>query len=69
MANADQLRQLMSEHHMTRPRTAELAGVQKTTVDSWLYPEGSRHHRNMPDRALDLIRLRLAQEKTRSVNG
>lgn len=59
MSNQTELRALMGEYQLTRPQTAELAGVSVYTLDAWLSSKRSKKHRNMPDRSLELIRLKL----------
>lgn len=60
IAPVDRLRALIRRHKLTRPQVAELAGVTLKTVESWLASEGSASRRVMPQRAIDLIELRLA---------
>lgn len=50
----------MALHGLSYATVAGLAGVSRKTVESWLAREGSAMHRAMPDRAIDLIELRLA---------
>lgn len=59
-APVDRLRALMRRHKLTRPQVAELAGVTLKTVESWLASEGSASRREMQQRSVDLIELRLA---------
>ena len=53
------LRTLMLRHSLTRPAVAELCGVSLSTVGSWLAPPGAVRRREMPERALRLLRLAL----------
>lgn len=59
VSNAEALRRLMDRHKLSRDRVAELCVVQRSTVDSWLAPMGAASYRAMPDRAIDLLELRL----------
>lgn len=63
---AERLRVLMARHDMTRREVAELAGVTLKTVESWLASPGSASRRQMQQRSLDLIELRLAASKKKN---
>lgn len=61
MSNAEQLRTLIRQHNLSRARAAELCGrVSIHTLNAWLLPRAARAWRNMPDRALRLLKLELA---------
>ena len=59
ISNAAALRKLMDRNKLTRARVAELCVVGRSTVDSWLAPKEAASHRAMPDRAIDMLELRL----------
>lgn len=61
MSNADVLRTLIKQHKLSRSRVAALCDASIHTVHSWLLPSAAKAHRNMPDRALRLLRAGLPQ--------
>jgi|CXWL01.1.fsa_nt_gi hypothetical protein len=61
MSNAEQLRQLIRQHSLSRARAAELCGkVSIHTLNAWLLPRGAKAWRNMPDGKLRLLQLEVA---------
>lgn len=58
---AETLRSIIAERGLTQAQAAELACVSVKTVESWLAPLRSAHHRTMPSRALRLFELNLAE--------
>jgi hypothetical protein len=65
--NPVQLRALIEEFGLTRPAVAELLGVERVTVNSWLAPVGSPSHRAMPDNLLRLAMLELGKARRRKL--
>jgi DNA-directed RNA polymerase specialized sigma24 family protein len=61
----DRLRFLMSEHALTRARVAELLGVQKNTVDSWLAPASASCSRSIPAHRVELLEYKLRRRSRR----
>lgn len=59
------LRKLKTAHELTNAQLAELAGVSEKTVESWLAKDGAASHRRMPDRALELIELKLSARQVK----
>lgn len=59
MDNQQKLRALMLERGLTRLNISQIAGVSTSTVDSWLMPITSKHHRNLTDRMLEFLELKL----------
>ena len=57
-----ELRKIRTTYHLGRVFIAELAGVSKSLVDSWLVDETSRNFRPMPWKSLRLIKLELGLE-------
>lgn len=58
-ANNAELRKIRSNLDLGRVVIAELGGVSKSLVDSWLVGEDSRNFRPMPWKSLRLIQLEL----------
>lgn len=64
MTNQTKLRALIEQHGLTRKQISELASVSERTVRSWLIEKSDKHHyRDMPDRAIELIELKLKDRK------
>lgn len=59
MTNAEQLRQLIVQHKLTRARVAQLCDASIHTVNAWLLPPSNVAHRNMPAAKLRLLQLEL----------
>jgi hypothetical protein len=66
MTNQDRLRALMREHGLTHQALSELVGWSLPTVRAKLRPATSRAHRATTDRDLDYVRLKLAENKSRT---
>ncbi len=61
MNNRERLITYMLEHKLERREVASLLLVDRDTVDRWLLsPEGARHE-EMPDMAIELLRLKLGE--------
>lgn len=59
MNNRERLMTYMQKHGLERREIAELVFTDRTTVDRWLLSgEGSRHL-EMPDMAIELLRIKL----------
>lgn len=67
--NAEALRKIMDRQSLTRDDVGRLCVVQRSTVDSWLAPEDAASYRAMPDRAIDMLELRLQVGNTGPVAG
>jgi len=62
-SNGDILRELMDQYGLTRPVVASMCGVGKTTVDSWLGPADATWRRDMPERHLMVLKLKLGHKE------
>lgn len=60
---ADELRALMEEHGLAAWHVAERVHKSQKAVESWLAKPGSASFRNMPQGALELLRLSLKANK------
>jgi DNA-binding transcriptional regulator YiaG len=56
------LKRFMKHFELTRPQVANHLGVNVSTVDRWLTPEGSSSHRNMPAMARKLLHCMVKTE-------
>jgi transcriptional regulator with XRE-family HTH domain len=56
------LRKIRTDLHLSRLVIAEIAGVSKSLVDSWLVSPHSKNFRPMPKKSLRLIQLELGLE-------
>lgn len=65
--NNAELRKVRASLHLSRQVIAELAGVSKSLVDSWLYDEDNRNFRPMPWKSLRLIQLELGLVKPAAI--
>ena len=59
MNNREQLISWMFEQDIDRREVAELLLVDRDTVDCWLLPHESHRHTEVPDMAIELMRLKL----------
>ena len=59
------IRSLIDEHDLMRWQVADMLEVSIRTVDGWLLPPNSTHHRNAPPMAARLLD-RLCKEEKRS---
>lgn len=59
MNNRERLMDYMQRHQLERREVAELILVDRDTVDCWLLSGESSRHREMPDMAIELLRLKL----------
>jgi len=49
----------MSTHKLERREVAELVCTDRETIDRWLLSAESHRHLEMPDMAIELLRLKL----------
>lgn len=61
MNNRDRLIDLMSDFGLERREVAAIVLVDRDTVDRWLLPSHSPRRVDIPDMAIELLRLKLAQ--------
>ena len=59
MNNREILMGLMYDHALERRDLAELVRVDRQTVDGWLAPAESARHTEVPEMAIELLRLKL----------
>lgn len=64
--NSEKLRAVKARENLTYRQIAEHCGVSLKAVESWLCDPEAISHRMMPDRALDLLGLRLDSIRSRS---
>ena len=62
-AHNAELRKIRTTLHLSRQVIAEMAGVSKSLVDSWLVDQASPNFRPMPWKSLRLIQLELGLVK------
>ena len=60
MNNREKLIDYMSQHALERNEVAELVCTDRETVARWLLSPESSRHLEIPDMAIELLRLRLA---------
>ena len=60
--NNRELKRLVEKHGLTRNQIADMLGASPNTVKNWLRSETAVNHTLMPTYALDLIRIRVAEE-------
>lgn len=60
MNNREKLIEFMSEYHIDRREIADLVCSDRDTVDRWLLSRESSRHLEIPDMAIELLRLKLA---------
>ncbi|MCB1746366.1 MAG: hypothetical protein H6977_01190 [Gammaproteobacteria bacterium] len=63
MNNRDQLIEMMADFKLERREVADLVRTDRATVDRWLLSAESGRHLEMPDMAIELLRLKLAARK------
>lgn len=61
--NNRELKMLVEKYQLTRTDIADMLGASPNTVKNWLRSEGAVNHTLMPTYALDLIRIRVAEER------
>ena len=59
MNNREILIGLMYDHELERRDLAELVRVDRQTIDGWLAPPESARHVEVPEMAIELLRLKL----------
>jgi len=65
MNNRDKLIALITDHKLERREVAAMLSVNKTEVDQWLLPRGTRGSTEVPAMAIELLDLKLhLPEKT-----
>jgi DNA-binding transcriptional regulator YiaG len=62
-AHNAELRKLRTQLNLSRQQIADVAGVSKSLVDSWLVPEDSKYFRPMPKKSLRLVQLEIGLER------
>lgn len=60
MNNRERLMDIISGNQLERLEVAELLKVKLNEVDHWLLPHDARNHAEMPDMAIELLELKLA---------
>lgn len=60
MNNREKLIDYMSQHALERSEVAELVCTDRETVARWLLSPESTRHLEVPDMAIELLRLKLA---------
>ncbi|MGE0485383.1 MAG: hypothetical protein AB7Q81_14670 [Gammaproteobacteria bacterium] len=60
MNNREQLIELISNYKLERREVAELVRTDRETVDRWLLSAEGGRHLEIPDMAIELLRLKLA---------
>jgi hypothetical protein len=60
MNNREKLIDFMAEYQIDRREVADLVCTDRDTVDRWLLSRESSRHLEMPDMAIELLRLKLA---------
>jgi hypothetical protein len=61
--NSRRLAEIMSEWQLDAASVARLTSNSPVTVSAWLRPADNKAHRNMPDRTLELLELKLGMHK------
>jgi len=64
MNNRDYLIEMMSEKQLDRREVAELLKVKRETVAHWLLPNEASHHEEVPDMAIELLRIKMRDRIT-----
>lgn len=59
--NVKTLRLIMTEHKLTRRDVSTLLSMSISSIDAWLSPNSSARHRKMPDRMLELLKLKIKE--------
>ncbi len=65
MNNRERLIEYMVNHELERREIAELVLVDRDTVDRWLLSAEASRHLEVPDMALELLRLKLGEPEKR----
>jgi hypothetical protein len=60
MNNREKLIDMMYAHSLERRDIAEIVLADRQVVDGWLAPPESARHAEVPDMAIELLRLKLA---------
>jgi predicted transcriptional regulator len=58
-SNQSKLRAIIKERGLKRREIAELLNVSIPAVNSWLSPANNKMHREMPDRMIEFLELKL----------
>lgn len=61
MNNREYLIEMMSEKQLDRREVAELLKVKREIVDHWLLPNEASHHEEVPDMAIELLRIKMRE--------
>ncbi len=59
MNNRETFLALVYDNKLERVEVADMLCVDSDQVDRWLAPVGSRRHEDIPDMAVELLRLKL----------
>ncbi|MCS3903743.1 hypothetical protein J2T55_001774 [Methylohalomonas lacus] len=59
MNNRETFLSLIFDNELERVEVAEMLCVDRDQVDRWLAAVGSRNHEDIPDMAVELLRLKL----------
>jgi len=59
MNNRELLIDLMTSHKLGRLEVAEMARVKRDTVDRWLLSHESSHHEEVPEMAIELLKMKI----------
>ena len=60
MNNREQLIEFIATYRLERREIADLVKVDRGTVDAWLLSPEAGRHEEIPDMAIELLRLKLA---------
>ena len=63
MNNREKLIDFMDEYQIDRREVADLVCTDRETVDRWLLSRESSRHLEIPDMAIELLRLKLAERR------
>lgn len=61
--NAETLRKLMQKHGLTRVKVAELTHRSRQAVDNWLAPDEAYWKCQMPNSAMELLKMKLKEHE------
>ena len=61
MNNRERLIQYMVDHQLERREVAELLRVDRDMIDRWLLSGEASRHLEVPDMAIELLRLKLGE--------
>ncbi len=61
MNNRELLMDYMQTHRLERREIADLVKVDRDTVDKWLLSGESSRHEEIPDMAIEVLRLKLGE--------